>query len=137
MRRTWYLNTVTRKLAAVLLAASLTLAIAAQAGASQQAGRTSPESVAVAIYLTGGCHIHVQPGTDTVHGWMRVDSDEYGTGYVNVYKRTSSGNLLVSRATASGRHFGLDAYEPRGPYTYFATYGFNATTGSRSGSDNC
>jgi hypothetical protein len=138
--KVWHPGPVTTKLAALLVAASLVVAMAAQAGASQASARASqaaPESVQADIHLQGGCYFIDGPGYVRVKGWMTVSSNEYGTGYVNIYKRTRSGNVLVARATRSGTSFRLTAYEPYQPYNYFATYGFNARTGSRSGGDDC
>jgi hypothetical protein len=138
MHMMWKLRPVTTKLAAVLVGMSLVVAMAAQAGASQEAGRAAqaaPESVAAwPIVFNFQCNIN----GSTVVAQMYVDSIESGTGYVNIYKRTSSGNVLVEHRTKSGTFFRLYAYEPRqSGYSYFATAGFNARSFSRSGGDNC
>ena len=122
MRRMWNLKPGTTKLAAaILLAASLLVAMTSTA----QAGW---------IELHGYCIL----GSKQVDGFMSVSSDEYGTGYANIYRRTSSGNVLVARVTRSGRSFYMDAYEPRvAGASYFETFGFNSPLHNVSGSDPC
>jgi hypothetical protein len=138
MRRVWHLGPVARTLAAGLVAASLVMAMAAaaQAAPSQQASRAAqvaPES-AEWIHLDGGCYIR----SGWVRGWMSVNSNYYGTGYVNVYRRTSSGNVLVARAARSGRSFYIAATEPyQSGRSYFATWGFNSSGGSASEGMSC
>jgi hypothetical protein len=137
MHMMWKLRPVTTKLAAVLVGMSLVVAMAAQAGASEagRAAQAAPESVAAyPIVFNMECKF----SGSTVVAQMYVQSTQYGTGYVNIYKRTSSGNILVEHRTKSGENFSLYAYEPRqSGYGYFATAGFNASSFSRSGGDNC
>jgi hypothetical protein len=81
-----------------------------------------------------GCRIR----SGTVHAWISVSSSASGTGYVNIYKRSSSGNLLVARSTASGKDLFLHAYEPYSSgRSYFATMGFNGPQGSASAGIDC
>jgi hypothetical protein len=138
MRRIWKLRSVGTKLAAVLAMMCLVVAMAAQAGASQEADRgaqAAPESVAGwPIYFAMECSM----SSTTVTAQMVVQSTQTGTGYVNIYKRKSTGNVLVAHVTKSGQDFRLYAYEPRqAGYGYFATAGFNASSFSRSAGDNC
>ncbi|HEY5988143.1 MAG TPA: hypothetical protein VIV12_17480 [Streptosporangiaceae bacterium] len=121
MRMGWLLRSVAAKLTAVLVAAILMVALMVAPAAAY-------------IIIQGSCDI----SGSWVIGDMAVTSNYYGTGYVNIYKRTSSGNLLVARATGSGKNFYLRAIEPRSSgYSYFETYGFNSSNGSASGGDNC
>jgi hypothetical protein len=68
---------------------------------------------------------------------MAVTSNYPGTAYLNLYKRTSSGNKLLYRTTKSGRNPGLSLWVPYDGGSWFETYGFNSSNGSASGSDNC
>jgi hypothetical protein len=73
-----------------------------------------------------------------VHAWVDVTSGGNGTAYVNIYKRSSSGNLLVARTTKYGNDIFLHAYEPYSSgSSYFATMGFNGWQGNVSAGIDC
>ena len=103
MRRMWQPRSATTMLGAVLVAASLLVALTGTAQAQPSQHGTPAKQVARRGWatLTGYCY-----RTSTrVSAYMSIDSDEYGTGYANIYRRKSTGNVLVARGTRSGSRF--------------------------------
>jgi hypothetical protein len=136
MRRMWQPRSATTMLGAVLVAASLLVALTGTAQAQPSQHGTPAKQVARRGWatLTGYCY-----RTSTrVSAYMSIDSDEYGTGYANIYRRKSTGNVLVARGTRSGSRFYFNVYEPYvSGASYFETFGFNSPHHKLSGSDDC
>ena len=136
MRRMWQPRSATAMLCAVLVTASLLVAMTGAAQAQPGHHGTSAKQVAARgwVHLTGYCY----HGSTRVTAYMSIDSNEYGTGYANIYRRRSTGNVLVAHVTRSGSRFYMYAYEPYvSGASYFETFGFNSRSYNVSGGDDC
>jgi hypothetical protein len=139
MRMRWHLRSVTPKLGAVLIAVSLLVVMTAaggQAASSQESNQARPVAAETAawVHLDGGC-FYTRSGGFTA--WETADSNVTGTGYVNLYKRTTSGDILYVHVTHRGRSFFQQARYPYRTGYWFATYGFNGPGVNASGGERC
>jgi hypothetical protein len=142
MRAKGDLRPGTARLVGVLLVSCLTVALLA-AGAQAQTGRRAalgPNTIQ-AVQLSGDCFFSVR--WDWVHAHMSAwTSGGTGTGYLNIYRRFATGNMLVSHRTGridpNSHRMSISTYiDLASGGRYFATWGINSSSGNSSGGVSC
>lgn len=142
---TWNKRPGTTRLTAVLLLTCLVVALmagAAQAQPNRQTAVAAPTPKSVqSVRLSGDCTFTVR--WDHVDAYMSVwVSGKTGVGYLNIYRRFASGNVLVSHKTGSinpnsqGMYLSSSINLASGG-RYFATWGINSASGNSSGGVSC
>jgi hypothetical protein len=137
------LRPTTARLSAVLIVSCLTVALMA-AGAQAQPAESSGQAALgpatiEAVDLDGDCYVSNRWGKVYAHmgAWV---SGTTGTGYLNIYRRFASGNLLLSHKTATIRSHSLtidSSVRKASGGRYFATWGINSSSGDSSGGMSC
>lgn len=136
----WNKRPGTTRLTAVLLLTCLVVALMA-AGAQAQPNRQTAVAApsARAVQLSGDCYFSVR--FDKVYARMSVwVSGTTGVGYLNIYRRFASGNVLVSHKTGSIRSHSLSlnsSINLASGGRYLATWGINSASGNSSGGVSC
>jgi hypothetical protein len=139
----WNQRSRTSRLTAVLVLTCLVVALMASAAQAQPSRQTrvaalTPNS-ALSVQLYGSCTFSVR--WDHVDAWMSVwVSGTTGVGYLNIYRRFASGNVLVSHKTGSIRSHSLSldsSINLASGGRYFATWGINSASGNSSGGVDC
>jgi hypothetical protein len=136
----WNKRPDTTRLTAVLVLTCLVVAL--MAGAAQarptQAAAVGPNTARY-VDLDGDCWFSVR--WDNVYAHMGAYvSGTTGVGYLNIYRRFASGNLLVSHKTASIKSHSLtlsSSINLASGGRYFATWGINSASGDSSGGVSC
>jgi hypothetical protein len=136
----WNKRPGTTRLTAVLLLTCLVVALmaaGAQAQPNRQTAVAAPTPKSVQLY--GNCTFSVR--WDHVDAYMSVwVSGTTGVGYLNIYRRFASGNVLVSHKTGSisSHSMSLDSsINLASGGRYFATWGINSASGNSSGGVDC
>ena len=137
---TWNKRPGTTRLTAVLLLTCLVVALmaaGAQAQPNRQTAVAAPTPKSVQLY--GSCTFSVR--WDHVDAWMSVwVSGTTGVGYLNIYRRFASGNVLVSHKTGSIKSHSMSlssSINLAAGGRYFATWGINSASGNSSGGVDC
>jgi hypothetical protein len=136
----WNKRPGTTRLTAVLLLTCLVVALmaaGAQAQPNRQTAVAAPTPKSVQLY--GSCTFSVR--WDHVDAWMSVwVSGTTGVGYLNIYRRFASGNVLVSHKTGSIKSHSMSlssSINLAAGGRYFATWGINSASGNSSGGVDC
>jgi hypothetical protein len=146
MRAKWNQRSGISRLTAVLLLTCLLvglLAVGAQAQTTQPSRQASLKPLTTltinSVQLYGNCYVSVR--WSKVYAYMSVwVSGTTGVGYLNIYRRFASGNLLVSHKTASIQSHSLSISSSVALASggrYFSTWGINSASGNSSGGMSC
>jgi hypothetical protein len=136
----WNQRSGTSRLTTVLLLTCLMVALlaaGAQAQPSQQAV-VGPNTVET-VDLSGDCYVSVRYHKVYAHMGVWV-SGTTGVGYLNIYRRFASGNVLVSHKTASIVSHSLSISSSVALASggrYLSTWGINSASGDSSGGRSC
>jgi hypothetical protein len=137
----WSKRPDTTRLTALLVLTCLVVAL--MAGAAQaQPSRHAPVAAPITarqVQLDGDCWFSVR--WDNVYAQMSVYvSGTTGVGYLNIYRRFATGNLLVSHKTGSIKSHSMSlssTIDLASGGRYFATWGINSASGNSSGGVSC
>jgi hypothetical protein len=92
-------------------------------------------TTAVDVSVHGSCWIQSGYVHASMSWWTNGPS---GTAYLNIYKRVNGTSYLIIHYTKYGWQGAISAYTPyRSGAYWFATWGFNSSSGSASGGGGC
>jgi hypothetical protein len=137
------LRPATLRMVAVLFVTCLTvalIAVGAQAQPTQLSRQAALGPISTqAVDLSGDCYVSNRWGKVYAHmgAWV---SGTTGTGYLNIYRRFATGNMLLSHNTATIRSHSLtisSSVRKASGGRYFATWGINSSSGDSSGGMSC
>jgi hypothetical protein len=127
----------------VVIVTCLTVALLAVGAQAQPTQASRPAALGpvtiMAVSLDGDCYVSNRWGKvyASMGAWV---SGTTGVGYLNIYRRFASGNLLISHKTASIRSHSLtisSSVKKASGGRYFATWGINSASGDSSGGMSC